>query len=185
MTHYHAAVSEFIKQLPALLGLVIGALGSYVVVMRGDRARFRREQGARWQERRLAAYSDYALTLKKTVTLNRRVAAHLGHDGHRQPLPPDDAAPLLDEAADARSPGGEGLLMLGSPEVVDAAHLWALTVVELEALLRAPACTADTWSAQLEKQRVAREKYYTSVRRDMELPPGHSGRWRLPPVQPS
>lgn len=132
MTHYHAAVSEFIKQLPALLGLVIGALGSYVVVMRGDRARFRREQGARWQERRLAAYSDYALTLKKTVTLNRRVAAHLGHDGHRQPLPPDDAAPLLDEAADARSPAGEGLLMLGSPEVVDAAHLWALTVVELE-----------------------------------------------------
>lgn len=93
MRHYHAAASEFIRQLPALLGLVIEALGSYVVVMRGDRARFRREQGTRWQERRLAAYSDYALTLKKTVTLNRRVAARLGHDGHRQLLPPDDAAP--------------------------------------------------------------------------------------------
>ncbi|WP_326675008.1 hypothetical protein [Streptomyces sp. NBC_01237] len=73
--------------------------------------------------------------------------------------------------------------MLGSPEVVEAAHGWALTVMEVELLLRASACSADTWSAQLEKQREAREKYYTAVRRDMELPPGHSGRWHLPPTR--
>ncbi|MEE1792741.1 hypothetical protein PUR28_18565 [Streptomyces sp. BE308] len=177
-------MSEFIKQLPALLGVVIGALGSYVVVMRGDRARFRREDEARWQERRLAAYSDYALSLKKTVTLNRRVAAFfLGHDSHPQALPPADAAPLLVDATDARLPSGEGLLMLGSPEVVEAAHGRALTVMEVELLLRASACSADAWSAQLEKQREAREKYCTAVRRDMELPPGHSGRWHLPPTR--
>lgn len=74
--------------------------------------------------------------------------------------------------------------MLDSPEVVDAAPMGAHGV-ELEALLCAPACTAAAWSAQLEKKRVAREKYYTSVRRDVERPPGHSGRWRLPRVQPS
>ncbi|MGW1320516.1 hypothetical protein [Streptomyces sp. NPDC002426] len=122
LEHYHAAVSDFMKQLPTLLGVMIGAFGSYVVVMRGDRARFRREQAARWQERQLAAYTDYALTLKKTVTLNRRVAAHLGHDSHPHPLPHADAAAFLVDAADARSPAGEGLLMLGSPEVADAAH---------------------------------------------------------------
>ncbi|MFI7005365.1 hypothetical protein [Streptomyces sp. NPDC050145] len=175
-------MSDFIKQLPALLGVMIGAFGSYVVVMRGDRARFRREHAARWQERQLAAYTDYALTLKKTVTLHRRVAAHLGHDGYPHPLPPTKAAPLLVDATDARSAAGEGLLMLGSAEVVEAAHGWALTVMEVEGLVRAPGCTADTWSAQIEKQRVAREKYYTAIRRAMELPPGHSGRWQLPPT---
>ncbi|MGY0021459.1 hypothetical protein ACVHNB_21175 [Streptomyces sp. YJ-C3] len=173
-------MSDFIKQLPALLGVMIGAFGSYVVVMRGDRARFRREHAARWQERQLAAYTDYALTLKRTVTLHRRVAAHLGLDGYPHPLPPAEVTSLLVDAADARSAAGEGLLMLGSPEVVEAAHGWALTVMEVEGLLGAPGCTADTWSAQLEKQRTAREKYYTVIRRDMELPAGHSGRWQPP-----
>ncbi|MDH6437809.1 hypothetical protein M2158_006350 [Streptomyces sp. SAI-144] len=31
-------MSEFIPQLPALIGVVIGALGSYVAVVRSDRA---------------------------------------------------------------------------------------------------------------------------------------------------
>ncbi|MET9788522.1 hypothetical protein [Streptomyces canus] len=57
-------MSEFIQQLPAL----IGALGSYVVVVRGDRVRFQREQAARWEERKLTVYGEYARTLKKSVT---------------------------------------------------------------------------------------------------------------------
>ncbi|MDQ0766343.1 hypothetical protein QFZ32_000994 [Streptomyces canus] len=44
----------FIQQLPALIGVVIGALGSYLAVVRSDRARFHREKAARWEERRLA-----------------------------------------------------------------------------------------------------------------------------------
>ncbi|MCF3121477.1 hypothetical protein IPZ68_17470, partial [Streptomyces arenae] len=62
-------MSEFIQQLPALIGVIIGALGSYAAIMRGDRIRFRREQAARWEERRLAVYTEYARVLKQTVTL--------------------------------------------------------------------------------------------------------------------
>ena len=51
-----------------LLGVVIGALGSYLALVRSDQARFRREEAARWEERRLAVYSDYARSVKKTVT---------------------------------------------------------------------------------------------------------------------
>lgn len=76
-------MSAFIQQLPALIGVVIGALGSYVAIVRGDRARFGREQTARWEERRLAVYTDYARCLKKTITLTYRVAAHLGNDPTR------------------------------------------------------------------------------------------------------
>ncbi|WP_406223249.1 hypothetical protein [Streptomyces canus] len=103
-------MSEFVQQLPALIGVVVGALGSYVAVVRGDRARFHREEVARWEERRLAVYSDYARTLKKAITPACRVAAHFGNDPHPHPLPPEEAAPLLAESTPARDPDGEALL---------------------------------------------------------------------------
>lgn len=81
-------MSAFLQQLPALMGVVIGALGSYLAVVRSDRARLRRESEARWEERRLAVYSDYARTVKTSVTLTYRVAAHLGNDPHPHPLTP-------------------------------------------------------------------------------------------------
>jgi hypothetical protein len=175
-------MSAFIQQLPALLGVVIGALGSYLVVMRGEQVRFRREQAARWEERRLAAYADYACQLKKTITLTYRVASHLGNDPHPHPLSPEAAEPLLAEAADARDPAGEALLLLGSREVVDTARAWVLAVLEMEAFLRAGTRDAGAWQRLLERQRAARERYYAAVRADLALPPGHSARWPLPPA---
>ncbi|MCC3653181.1 hypothetical protein LIX60_17275 [Streptomyces sp. S07_1.15] len=176
-------MTVFIQQLPALIGVVIGALGSYLVVMRGDQARFRREQAVRWEERRLTAYADYARSLKKTVTLTYRIAAHLGNDPHPHPLSPEEAAPHLADATDDRDPAGEALLMLGSPDVVEKAREWVVAVMDMEGFLRDGTQSPETWSAMLERQRAARDSYYAAVRRDLALPPGHSGQWRLPSPQ--
>ncbi|MEV5976919.1 hypothetical protein [Streptomyces sp. NPDC052114] len=172
---------EFIQQLPALIGVIIGALGSYVAIMRGDRIRFRREQAARWEERRLAVYTEYARVLKQTVTLTYRLAAHLGNDPHPHPLSPTDAERQLTEAADARDPAGEALLMLGAPDVVEQARTWVVTVIEMERFLRDGTRDPRAWSDLLERQRGARHGYYAAVRRDLALPPGHSGQWTMPP----
>ncbi|MBQ1093900.1 hypothetical protein [Streptomyces sp. B93] len=173
-------MSAFIQQLPTLIGVVIGALGSYLAVMRADRARFHREQAARWEERRLAAYAHYARSLKKSVTLAYRIAAHFGNDPHPHPLSPEAAAPDLADAADGRDPAGEALLMLGSPDVVEAARAWVVVVMDMEQFLRDETRSPEAWSVLLERQRAAREKYYAAVRRDLALPPGHSGHWQLP-----
>ncbi|MET8246448.1 hypothetical protein ABZV31_19705 [Streptomyces sp. NPDC005202] len=175
-------MSAFIQQLPALIGVVIGALGSYLAAVRGDRARFRREQAARWEERRLAVYADYARALKKTVTLTYRVASHLGNDPHPHPLSLQEAEPLLAEATIARDPSGEALIMLGSPEVVEKARVWVVSVMEMERFLREGRQEPEAWQALLEQQRAAREGYYAAVRTDLALPPGHGARWPLPPV---
>ncbi|MEU8825961.1 hypothetical protein [Streptomyces sp. NPDC048636] len=172
-------MSAFIQQLPALLGVLVGALGSYLAITKGDEARFRREQRARWEERRLAVYADYATALKRSVTLAYRIASHLGVDPHPHPLSPEEAAAGLAEATDARDPAGEALLMLGTPEVVERARAWVVAVVEIEQFLREPVRTAEGWSALLARQRAAREEYYAAVRRDVALPPGHSGHWTL------
>ncbi|MFI0710388.1 hypothetical protein ACH4SK_06970 [Streptomyces inhibens] len=178
-------MSAFIQQLPALLGVVIGALGSYLAITRGDQARFRREQAARWDERRLAAYTGYARSLKKTVTLTCRIEAHLGNDPHPYPLSPEEAVPHLAEATDARDPAGEALLMLGTPDVVQRAREWVVVVMDMERFLRDRTQSPEAWSTLLQQQRTARERYYEAVRSDLALPPGHSGQWRLPSAQSS
>ncbi|BBC38917.1 hypothetical protein SGFS_102110 [Streptomyces graminofaciens] len=173
-------MSAFIQQLPALIGVVIGALGSYLVVMRGEQVRFRREQDARWEERRLTVYAEYARALKQTITLTYRVASHFGNDPHPHPLSPDEAAPLLAEAAVARDPAGEALLMLGTTEVVEKARAWVVLVIEMERFLDAGTRDPRAWQALLDRQRAAREQYYAAVRTDLALPPGHAARWALP-----
>lgn len=72
-------MSAFRQQLPALTGVVIGAPGSFPAIVRGDRARFRREQTERWEERRPSVYADHARCLERTVTLTYRVVAPLGN----------------------------------------------------------------------------------------------------------
>ncbi|MEU1050814.1 hypothetical protein ABZ400_37585 [Streptomyces sp. NPDC005897] len=178
-------MSAFLQQLPALIGVVIGALGSYLAVVRSDRARFDRETAARWEERRLAVYADYARTVKTSVTLTYRVAAHLGNDPHPHPLTPQEAAPAQAEAAVARDPAGEALLLLGSKDVVEKARVWVVAVMEMERFLREGTRDPDAWRVLLEGQRTAREGYYTAVREDLALPPGHGARWPLPPVSGS
>ncbi|MDV9174272.1 hypothetical protein R6V09_29700 [Streptomyces sp. W16] len=170
-------MNAFIQQLPALIGVVIGALGSYLAVMRGDRVRFRHEQAARWEERRLTVYTEYARTLKASVTLNYRVASHFGNDPHPHPLTPEEATPLMAEASVARDPSGEALILLGSPEVVERARVWVVAVMEMEQFLRDETRDPVAWQALLARQRAGREGYNAAVRDDLALPPGHSAHW--------
>jgi hypothetical protein len=44
--HYVADMTALLAQLPALIGVIIGAVGSQVAVTLGDRSRFGREQSA-------------------------------------------------------------------------------------------------------------------------------------------
>ncbi|MGW2387499.1 hypothetical protein [Streptomyces sp. NPDC001658] len=177
-------MSAFLQQLPALIGVVIGACASYLVVVRGDRMRFRREQAARWEERRLTVYSDYARSVKQSVTLAYRVAAELGNDPHPHPLSLEEATPLLAEVTVARDPSGEALLMLGAPAVVEKAREWVVTVMAMEEFLRDGTQDPRAWQALLERQRAGRDGYYRAVRDDLGLPPGHSARWPLPAANP-
>src|SRR4051794_35168805 len=173
-------MSAFLQQLPALIGVVIGALGSYLAVVRGDRARFRRERAARWEERRLAAYVDYARALKRSVTLTYQIASHLGYDPHPHPLSLAEAEPRLAEAMAARDPAWEALLLLGSPDVVEKSRTWVLTLIDMEQFVRRDTHDPDDWQALLERQRTSRDGYYTAVRNDLALPQGHSALWSPP-----
>lgn len=84
------------------------------------------------------------------------------------------------EATVARDPSGEAALLLGSPEVVKRARAWVVTVMEMKEFPRTGTRDPQAWQALLESRRAGREGYYTAVREDLALPPGHAARWRLP-----
>ncbi len=86
------------------------------------------------------------------------------------------------EATVARDPSGEALILLGSTKVMERARVWVVTVMEMEAFLRAGTRDPEAWQALLERQRAGREGYYAAVRDDLALPPGHPARWPLPPA---
>ncbi|WP_037676581.1 hypothetical protein [Streptomyces griseus] len=177
-------MSIFLQQLPALLGVVIGALGSYLAVVRSDRARFRRERAAHWEERRLAVYGDYARAVKKSVVLMYRVASGLGRDPHPHPLTPEEAAPVMAAAADAVDSHWESLLLLGSARVVERARAWIVVLREMERFLNSGSRDGGTWEALLERQRAGREGYYGAVREDLALPHGPEALGPLPAADP-
>lgn len=55
------------QQFSALLGAVVGAITAFVLGDFGERRRWRRDQGVRWDAARLSAYTEYCNAVKRIV----------------------------------------------------------------------------------------------------------------------
>ncbi|SHN43324.1 hypothetical protein [Cryptosporangium aurantiacum] len=168
-------MATLLEQLPALLGVLVGAAGSLAVATIGDRARFRRDQDSRSLERRLAAYRDYSRAMKSNVNTMLRVAAQIGEDPrpHPHPLAPEAGELLLAESVEARDLAWETLLLLGSAEVLEAASAWFGTVATLERSARDATRDPVAWDESVNRQFDARMEFYAAARRDLGLQPVH------------
>jgi len=62
-------VQSFIQQMPALIGVLIGAVATYAAKAVTERARWRRAQSVRWDEKRVSVYAEYAHVLKQVITV--------------------------------------------------------------------------------------------------------------------
>jgi hypothetical protein len=78
----------------------------------------------RWDDKRLSAYAEYALALKKVISIAVRLAAHRGIHPDVDVLPPDEGMPALAAAEAERTIKWEGVLLLGSEQVVIAGRKW-------------------------------------------------------------
>ncbi|MFF7356976.1 hypothetical protein ACFZA1_30695 [Streptomyces filipinensis] len=125
------------SQLSALIGVTLGAALSYLVTMLNDRARWRREQGARWDGLLLQAYSDYGQAIKECVIAYQRLAAQQGLAQH--PTPREPTTDALDQAARAearRVAMTEPLRLLADPATTAAVRRLNEAVWQLEWMAR-------------------------------------------------
>ena len=102
------------NQVAPLVGVALGATLSWGTAALTDRARFRRDQASHWRERRLTAYSEFAVATKQTMSVLFRVGASLNVDEQTEPLTLDEAKPLLSAAFHERESAYERMRLVGS-----------------------------------------------------------------------
>jgi hypothetical protein len=165
-------VATFLSQLPALLGVVVGTAGTIVATTIGDRARWRRNQSVRWDERRLTAYMEFAKALKDVHQLTFRLAAPRLPQVRAIPIDPEEGLELLTRAKVSHTKAWEAVLLLGDSATVSAARRWRGAVAELELIARGLAGDDVSWASTVGAANEARDEFYLAARAGLAVGSG-------------
>jgi hypothetical protein len=101
--HRLRSVNPIVVQALTIAGVLLGSAATFVVTSTTERTRWRRAQSARWDDKRLVAYSEYANAVKHMVRLCRRIAETKGLLSTGQPIDLDSAFAALAEAKTHRA----------------------------------------------------------------------------------
>jgi hypothetical protein len=174
-------MSGIVQQLPALIGVVIGAAASYLAGAAAERSRWRREQSSRWGDKRAQAYADYAYTVKNVYVQCMR-ATELRRQGADRDMAAYEAVlTALAKLTDERTAKWESVLLLGNPETIAAARVWHRRIWQAERFARGERSDDGQWDSVLEDINVARTRFYAAARRDLGITSGtipEGGPWR-------
>ena len=160
---------QLINQAPVLLGVIIGALGSYLTTAATERARWKRALDSRWDDRRVEAYASYAQSVKRMIKVAGRIAAGRDLGGDDEPLAPtQENLELLADAEAERGRQWETVLLLGHPQTVAAGRSWHERAWRLEAYARGLLTGSNSdWQAAISAADDARHAFYESARIDL------------------
>lgn len=156
-------------QLPALLGVLVGAGATYLTTHVAERSRWRRAQAVRWDEHRLTIYAEYGHAVKRLSWLAARVAAARGFEHMVEPLSPDDGLPELAAAEGERSMRWESVLLVGSPDTIAAARTWHQAVVRLTWFARGKLSSDAEWKEAMKQMERDRDQFYLLARKDLSI----------------
>ncbi len=161
----------------ALLAVALGAAGSFTATQAMDRKRWVRQQETRWDEHRLRACIEYATAVKLAIIRSRSILGHMGLSPTLTPLSPEEGLPLLAVDENSRTAKLEALMLLASEETIETAREWHGIAWRFHhwASGEVPTSEAEV-EAAYEQAQVARERYYSAVRRELGINPAPDGR---------
>ncbi|MBB4909741.1 hypothetical protein [Actinophytocola algeriensis] len=157
------------SQLFTLLGVVLGAAATYSVTALNERTRWRRAQEARWDDRRVNSYIDYANAVKNCVHVSSRMVAFRGLPAGGQPLDPETGLAQLAEAEHERSVKWESIQLLGSNSVIEAGRAWHQVAWRLEKIARGGPADDHDVVAVFTAHNEARGEFFRCARADLGL----------------
>ncbi|MGQ5263706.1 hypothetical protein ACTWLT_23490 [Micromonospora sp. ZYX-F-536] len=162
-------MDQAITALAAVIAVLAGAAGTYVVGRLTDRDRFARELHVRWDQRRLDAYVSYVSAAKLAGTRANQV-----HAGRINGASEADLAALLQELADVeirRSEAFEALPLLADGATIEAAHELNHAVWQLEQPARlGTKLDDDVWHALADKWVNALNNFHSCARAGLTVP---------------
>lgn len=170
-------MAGIVQQLPALIGVLIGALASYLAGTAAERTRWRRTQSSRWDEKRAQAYTDYAHAVKNVYVQCMRAAELRRQSSDGDPATYDEALAELASLTDERTAKWESVLLLGHPQTIAAARVWHRRVWQVERFARGERTDAGRWDSITGAVIADRARFYAAARRDLgitsgDVPPG-------------
>lgn len=160
-------MENFLNQLPAILGVTVGALGTLLVTSLTDRARWRRDQAVRWDTRRLDAYVAYATLIKEIHLVALRVSAPYRRYSKSPPIDRAQGLELFAEANARRTKAWEGMLLLGDEKTVGAARAWQDAVAAEEQLCSSDSVGEMEWQSAVEAVDQSRDRFYLAARESL------------------
>ncbi|WP_409239935.1 hypothetical protein [Streptomyces sp. PA5.6] len=157
------------SQALPLVGVAVGAVVSLAVSAVNERARWRRQQSVRWDERRLNAYAEYAHTVKQLSSRYTGLAIARGLITGSTPLEPTDEVLKELAATEAhRSALAESLWLLGDVDSNTAAIKLNHALWHIEWLARGiPTTGIATWPEAYLEFRKARTDFLKAARCDL------------------
>ena len=173
---------SLVDQLPALIGVIVGAGLSFTSTTVTERGRWRRSQAVRWDERKLAAYAEFGNVVKDMVLLANRIAAGIGLNQHTQPLGRDEKSlAALAEAAARVSLLSETVRLLADEDTIAASRAMKQRAWRLEWFARGKLDgTPQDWAAAFAEYRDARDEYLSRAGRASRSGPDDSRGRRCP-----
>lgn len=157
------------SQLFTLLGVFLGAAATYSVTALNERTRWRRAQEARWDDRRVNSYIDYANAVKNCIHVSSRIVAFRGLPAGGQPLDPEIGLAQLAEAEHERSVRWESIQLLGSTAVIEAGRAWHKVAWRLEKIARGGPADDHDVVAVFTAHNEARGEFFRCARADLGL----------------
>lgn len=181
-------MNPIVAQALTIAGVLLGSAATFIVTSTTERTRWRRAQSARWDDKRLLAYSEYANAVKHMVRLCRRIAETKGLLSTGQPIDLDAAFTALAEAETQRAAQWETVLLLGEPATISAARAWSEQVWQLEFILRQDHPDASLFLTAYRDAMRLRNEFYAHARTDLHITSGPLPEltwWSLDPPPPS
>ncbi|GGK43393.1 hypothetical protein GCM10011591_13800 [Nocardia camponoti] len=172
------------QQLVTVLGVLLGATSTFAFAAVSERAKWRRAERSKWDERRLVAYNEFAHALKGYSLVSMRMAATRGYPAAAQPIDLTEGVEMLGQATEAKALKWEALLLLGSPDAVAAGRRWNKAVWDLSHVGNGMETSHADYVERYEECGRLRNEFYERARLDLgigsgELPVGDQA-W-LPP----
>jgi hypothetical protein len=160
---------SFLDQLPALIGVIVGAAGSYAASSRTDKVRWQRSRAERWDEKRFEIYSTYASVLNRKARIALRIGVARGFEHDGAPLAPDEGLEQLAEAETERGIAWQAVLLVGDSATIRAAREWRRAVFALEQYARGLQDDPEGWKSTYKRIGVARDEFYAAARPDLGI----------------
>jgi hypothetical protein len=177
-------MADVVHQLPALIGVIVGALASFLAGSTMERTRWKHERASRWDDKRAQIYSDYGYAIKNVYVQCVRIANSCRGLGQRSEIIDcDQALADLGQLTDHRTAIWESVLLMGDPATIAAARAWHRGVWQVERFARGERTDADEWHPALDQIATLRAAFYEAARHDLGIRSGDipsAGPWERP-----